>query len=113
VSAVQPALTASWLSTKWGVDTVRINAMRRAGEILAVRPAHSNDWLYPAWQFGPDGRVRSEVTDVLAAARAQGVRPERVSELLDRRSGMTGGSRLRDDVLAGRVEHVLRALGTG
>ena len=33
------ALSASWLSTRWGVDTVRINAMRRAGELLAVRPA--------------------------------------------------------------------------
>ena len=107
------ALSASWLSTKWGVDTVKINAMRRAGELLAVRPAHSHDWLYPAWQFGPDGQVRPEVTHVLAAARERGVRPEQVSELLDRRSGMTGGSRLRDDVLAGRVDHELRALRTG
>jgi hypothetical protein len=112
MSSVEPALSASWLSTKSGIDTVKINAMRRAGELLAVRSAHSRDWLYPAWQFGPGGEVRPEVERILAAARERGLRPEQVSELLDRRSGMTGGSRLKDDVIAGNVDHVLRALGT-
>ena len=106
------ALSASWLSTKWGVDTVKINAMRRAGELLAVRPAGSLEWRYPAWQFAPDGSVRPEVGLVLAEARARGVQPERVSELLERRSGMTGGDRLRDDLLAGRIDHVLAAITT-
>ena len=106
------ALSASWLSTKWGVDTVKINAMRRAGELLAVRPAGSQEWRFPAWQFGPDGTVRPEVERVLAFARDRGVPPERVPELLDRRSGMTGGGRLRDDVVEGRVEHVLDVIAT-
>jgi hypothetical protein len=30
-----------------------------------------------------------------------------VAELLERRSGMTGGERLRDDLVAGRMDHVL------
>ena len=106
------ALSASWLSTKWAVDTVQINAMRRAGELVAVRPAGSLEWRFPAWQFGPDGQVRPEVARVLAAARERGVRPERLHELLERRSGMTGGGRLRDDLLEGRIEHVLAALAT-
>jgi len=109
---VSQALSASWLSTKWGVDTVKINAMRRAGELLAVRPAGSQEWQFPAWQFGPDGNVRPEVARVLAAARDRGIRPEKVSELLERRSGMTGGGRLRDDLLAGRIEHVLTTIAT-
>ena len=104
------ALSASWLSTKLGVDTVKINAMRRAGELLAVRPAGSQEWLFPAWQFGPDGQVRPEVARVLAAARERGLRSEQVDALLERRSGMTGGDRLRDDLLAGRVDHVLAAI---
>jgi hypothetical protein len=107
---VTQALSASWLSTKWGIDTVKINAMRRAGELLAVRPAGSQEWRFPAWQFGPDGRVRPEVERVLAAARARGLRPEQVHELLERRSGMTGGARLRDELVAGRVDHVLAAI---
>jgi hypothetical protein len=109
---VSQALSASWLSTKWGVDTVKINAMRRAGELVAVRPAQSHEWLYPAWQFGPDGQVRPEVARVLAAARDRGLRSEQVYALLERRSGMTGGDRLRDDLLDGRVDHVIAALAT-
>ena len=104
------ALSASWLSTKWGIDTVKINAMRRAGELFAVRPAGSQEWRFPAWQFGPDGRVRPEVERVLATARARGLRPEQLHELLERRSGMTGGARLRDELVAGRVDHVLAAI---
>jgi hypothetical protein len=107
---VTEGLSASWLSTKWGVDTVKINAMRRAGELLAVRPAGSLEWRFPAWQFGPDGQVRPEVARVLEEARKRGLRPERVSEVLERRSGMTGGGRLRDDLLDGHVEHVLATI---
>ncbi len=104
------ALSASWLSTKLGVDTVKINAMRRAGELVAVRPAGSQEWRFPAWQFGPDGQLRPEVARALEAARRQGLRPEQVGELLERRSGITGGERLRDDLVAGRVDHVLAAI---
>ena len=107
------ALSASWLSTKLGVDTVKINAMRRAGELVAVRPAGSQEWLFPAWQFGADGRLRPEVARALEAARRQGLRPEQVGELLERRSGITGGERLRDDLVAGRVDHVLAAIAAG
>jgi hypothetical protein len=109
---VSQALSASWLSTKWGIDTVKINAMRRAGELVAVRPAGSHEWRYPAWQFGPDGNVRPEVAQVLEAARRRGVRPERLYAILERRSGMTGGGRLRDDLLEGRIEHVLATIAT-
>ena len=105
-------LSASWLSTKWGIDTVKINAMRRAGELVSVRPAGSHEWRYPAWQFGPDGNVRPEVARVLEVARRRGVRPERLYAILERRSGMTGGGRLRDDLLEGRLEHVLATIAT-
>jgi len=110
---VSESLSASWLSTKSGIDTVMINAMRRAGELVAVRPAGSQEWLYPAWQFDADGRVKPEVGRALAAARARGLKPEQLHELLERRSGITGGARLRDELLAGRVEHVLAAISSG
>jgi hypothetical protein len=107
---VTQALSASWLSTKWGVDTVKINAMRRAGELIAVRPAGSHEWRFPGWQFGADGRVLPEVERALAAARQRGLRPEQLAELLERRSGMTGSGRLRDELVAGRMDHVLAAI---
>jgi hypothetical protein len=107
---VTDALSASWLSTKWAVDTVAINAMRRAGELVATRPAGSHEWRVPAWQFGPDGRVRPEVAHALEAARQRGLQPEQLHALLERRSGMTGGGRLRDELLTGHMEHVLAAI---
>ena len=84
--------------------------MRRAGELVAVRPAGSHEWLYPAWQFGPDGGVRPELESILRVARERGLRSEQVAELLERRSGITGGERLRDDLVAGRLGHVLGAI---
>jgi hypothetical protein len=109
-SNLDRALSASWLSTRWGVDTVRINAMRRAGELLAVRPAGTQEWRYPSWQFDADGRVKPDVARVLAAARERGIDSERLSEILQRRSGLTGSTRLLDDLLAGRVDHVLSSI---
>ena len=92
------------------MDTVKLNAMRRAGELVAVRPAGSQEWLFPAWQFGPDGLLRPEVERALAAARARGLRSEQVAALLERRSGITSRERLRDDLVAGRIDHVLAAI---
>jgi hypothetical protein len=109
-SNLDRALSASWLSTRWGVDTVRINAMRRAGELIAVRPAGTQDWRYPSWQFATDGSVKPDVARVLAAARERGIDSERLSGILQRRSGMTGSARLVDELLAGRVDHVLAAV---
>jgi hypothetical protein len=109
-SNLDRALSASWLSTRWGVDTVRINAMRRSGELLAVRPAGTQEWLYPSWQFDTDGSVKPDVARVLAAARERGIGSEQLSEILQRRSGLTGSTRLLDDLLAGRVDHVLSSI---
>ena len=104
------ALSASWLSTRWGVDTVRINAMRRDGELLALRAAGSQEWRYPSWQFDRDGHVKPDVVRVLAVARERGIGPEQLSEILQRRSGLTGSDRLLDELLAGRVDHVLSSI---
>jgi hypothetical protein len=104
------ALSASWLSTKLGVDTVRLNAMRRAGELIGVRRAESNDWFFPAWQFDAEGSITDDVRRVLDAARERRLSGEQLNQLLDRRSGMTGGASLLDDLLAGRVDHVLATL---
>jgi hypothetical protein len=112
-SSLDCALSAPWLSTRWGVDTVRINAMRRAGELLAVRPEGATDWLYPAWQFDAAGEIKPEVRRVLALARSRGLDGDGLNTFLQRRSGMTGGARLLDDLLAGRVDHVETALARG
>lgn len=103
-------LSASWLSTKLAVDTVRINAMRRAGELLAVREPGSTEWQFPAWQFDAGGHVKPDVARVLAAAREQGIRLEQLQVLLERRSGLTSGERLVDLLRAGRANAVVDAV---
>jgi hypothetical protein len=104
------ALSAPWLSTRLGVDTVRLNAMRRAGELIGVRRAGSHDWFFPAWQFDADGNLTDGVRRILETARERRLSGEQLNQLLDRRSGMTGGGSLLDDLLGGRVDHVVATL---
>jgi hypothetical protein len=107
---IERALSAPWLSTKLGVDSVALNAMRRAGELIAVRSDGSREWRFPAWQFDDSGEVTPDVRRVLDTARELRLSGEQLNGVLDRRSGMTGGECLLDDLLAGRVDHVVAIL---
>jgi hypothetical protein len=103
------ALSTSWVGMRMGVDPVRVNAMRRAGELYAVREPGSQDWLFPAWQFGPDWKPLPSVQRVLRAARDAGYDDSRVEELFNRRVGMVGGRRSLVDVLLGGDEAAVLA----
>ena len=54
-------LSASWLAERLAVDPGKIEAMRRGGELIAVREEGSTEWLYPTWQLdgGSRGRRRA------------------------------------------------------
>ena len=105
------SLSGSWIAARLGIDPLRVEAMRRSGELLAVRPNGAFAWQFPAWQVGADGKLRPEVERVLEAAREWGVPSDRVATVLDRRAGMVaaGGEerRLRDALLEGDVDYVL------
>ena len=107
---IERSLSASWLSTKLGVDTVVLNAMRRAGGLIAVRQEGSHEWRFPAWQFDYDGQITPDVRRVLDTAQELSLSGEELNRLLDRRSGMTGSECLLDDLLSGRVDHVVATL---
>src|ERR1700751_1853926 len=47
-------LPGSWLTSRLGVNPREIEELRENGELFAVRG--QEEWLYPAWQFGPGGR---------------------------------------------------------
>lgn len=106
-------LSASWLSTCLGIDVARIDAMRRAGELIAVRPEGATEWLYPAWQLAA-GQPRPAVRRIVAAARAAGLDERRLYELLTLRTGLgrRGGSerRLADLLVAGEADQVVAAV---
>lgn len=105
-------LTASWLSASLGIDTARIDALRRGGELIAVRPEGSSQWLYPAWQFR-GGRARPSVPRIVAAAREGGIEPEGLYRALTMRMGLGRDQRLCDLLVEGEDERVVAALRRG
>jgi hypothetical protein len=104
-------LPASWLAARWGVDPARIEAMRRGGELIAVRTPGSVEWRYPAWQF-ENGRPRRGVERIVAAARGAGIDETRLYELLTTPLGLGRGERRRlsDLLVEGRIDDVVAAI---
>lgn len=93
-----------------GVDPARIDAMRRAGELIAVRETGSTEWRYPAWQFD-SGKPRPSVARIVAAARERGVDEAQLYELLTAPLGLRDrGRRLVDLLLEGREDEVVEAV---
>ena len=104
------SITATWLAARMAVDPSHIDAMRRAGELIAVREAGSAEWRYPAWQFDA-GRPRPAVVRVVTAARESGIDESRLYDLLTTRLGLRdGGRRLADLLVDGRDDEVVAAV---
>ena len=105
------ALPATWLAARWGIDPARIEAMRRGGELIAVRPPGSGEWCYPAWQFDA-GRPRRGVERVVAVAREAGIDEARLYHLLTTPLGLGRGERrcLSDVLAEDRVDEVVAAI---
>ena len=106
------SLTGSWLSTRLGVGTHRLDAMRRAGELLGVRRPGGQEFLYPAWQFAPDGKALPAIPQIVRAGRARGMSDERLYEVLVSRVGLAGEARLADALREGRGDYVLSVVSS-
>lgn len=102
-------LTASWLAERFAVDPAMIDAMRRGGELIAVREKGSTDWRYPTWQL--DGQQpRHVVPRIVHAARESGLGEMRLYEVLTAPLGLRGERRLVDLILEGRDDEVVEAV---
>jgi hypothetical protein len=109
-SGYSSTLPATWLAARTAVDPARIDGMRRAGELLAVREPGSTEWRYPSWQFD-GGRPRPAITRIVAAARESGIDEARLYDLLTTPLGLRdGGRRLVDLLLEGRDDEVVAAV---
>lgn len=106
------SLSGSWLSSRLGVGTHRLDAMRRAGELLGVRRPGGHDYLYPGWQFAPDGKPLAGLERIVSAARGRGLSDERLYEILAARTGISGEERLADALRQGRDDYVLSVVAT-
>lgn len=108
--ALDATLTATWLAERMAVDPARIDAMRRAGELIAVREPGSSEWRYPAWQFDA-GKPRTGVARVVEAARESGVDEARLYVLLTTPLGLrSDGRRMVDLLLEGREDEIVAAI---
>jgi hypothetical protein len=103
-------LPATWLAEQMAVDPARIDAMRRGGELIAVRESGSTDWGYPGWQFHA-GKPRQGVARVVATARECEIDDARLYELMTSPLGLRdGGRRLADLLVGGREDDVVAAV---
>ncbi len=102
----EESLSGSWLATRLGVDTGKLDAMRRDGELIGVRLPGEQSWHYPAWQFR-NGRPRPLVPAIVREARAAGLDELRLYEVMTMRLGLGGERRLADLLVAGEDEAVL------
>jgi hypothetical protein len=103
-------LPTTWLAARMAIDPARIDGMRRAGQLIAVREPGSTEWQYPAWQFDGD-KPRSGVERVVATARATGIDDGRLYELMTQPLGLRdGGTRLADLLAEGREDDVVAAI---
>jgi hypothetical protein len=103
-------LSAAWLGSRIGIDTRRVDAMRRGGELIAFRRPGSQEWRYPAWQFTRGFERVPGLEVVIAAGREAGLDGNALVSLLSLKTGMTGSRPLADVLREGRVDHVVEAV---
>lgn len=102
-------LPANWLAARLAVEPAKLEGMRRAGELIAVREPGSTEWRYPAWQFAGN-KPRRGVARVVAAARESGLDETSLYELLTAPLGLRGDVRLADLLVEGREDEVIAAV---
>jgi hypothetical protein len=108
------SLPATWLAARLAVEPAKIDAMRRAGELIAVRAPGSTEWFYPAWQFDA-WKPRRGIARIAAAAREAGLDEAQLYGLLTAPLGLVGGNRKRlvDLLREGREDEVVEAVRAG
>jgi hypothetical protein len=104
------ALTGSWLSARTAIEPRRIEAMRRDGELIGVRPPGSWEHHYPVWQFDENWRPLPAVKRIKQEARERGLDDNRLYEVLSARLGLGGEERLGSVLRTGKVDRVLAAV---
>jgi hypothetical protein len=108
----EDCLSGSWLSARIAVEPLLIEAMRRDGELIAVREPGSTEWLYPGWQFV--GREpRPVVPRIVRAAREAGIDETRLYTILSAPLGLGGEKRVYELLLEGREDDVVELVRAG
>jgi hypothetical protein len=110
VKVSSDTLSASWLASRLGLEPLKIEAMRRDGELIAYRPPGAREYYYPVWQFDDEWRPLPIVPRLVQEARARGLSDNRLYEVLNARAGIGGRRKLGQGLREGRTDHVLDAI---
>ena len=105
----EDSLSAAWLAVRVGIEPFKLEAMRRAGELIAYRPEGSREHYYPGWQFDESWQPLTIIPQLTREARERGLRGNRLYEVLNARAGM-GGRKLGESLREERFDHVLDAV---
>jgi len=103
------SLSAPWLAARLGIDTGKLDLMRREGDLIGVRIPGDQTWFYPGWQF-KNGRPRLLVPSINREAREAGLDELRLYEVMTMRLGLGGERRLADLLVEGEDEAVLAGI---
>lgn len=103
------SLPATWLAVRLGTGDRRVDAMRRAGELLGV-PGAGGEYRYPSWQFGTDGNALPAISRIVQAGRAAGLDDTRLYEVMNMRLGLGSERRLVDVLREGGDDAVVAAV---
>jgi hypothetical protein len=106
------SLPATWLAQRLGIDPGMIDAMRRGGELIAVREAGSTDWYYPSWQL-ENGRPLSCVPRVVRAAREARIDEAKLYTILTARRGLHAEGQVYELMREGRDDEVVELVRGG
>ena len=105
-------MPATWLAQRLAIDPAMIDAMRRDGELVAVRAPGSTDWFYPSWQL-EDGQPLHGIPRVVRAAREAGIDERRLYTILTARRGLHGEGRVYELLREGREDDVVEFVRAG
>jgi len=112
VSLFPDSLPATWLAERLAIDPAMIDAMRRDGELIAVRAPGSTDWFYPSWQLANGGPLHG-VPRVVRAAREAKIDEARLYTILTARRGLHGEGQVYELLREGREDDVVEIVRAG
>ena len=99
-----------------GVSRQRLHQLRKAGRLVALDARGPRGGLYPAWQFGPDGRIAPGIERLIRAANEAEMGPATLHAFMEEPNGRLGGQTPADVLARGdvsRVVEVIRSSGLG
>lgn len=106
------SLPATWLAERLGIDPALIDAMRRDGELIAVREPGSTDWFYPSWQLA-NGQPLHSIPRVTRAAREARIDEGRLYTILTARRGLHGEGKVYELLREGHDDEVVELVRAG